>query len=300
MAREITQPKTKTLIPTISLKLHFFIGLALVAIFWTASWLHLGVLGEYAFFPLWLGYILTLDALVALRKGTSLLTDSPSHFISLFLLSAPVWWLFEAANSFTLNWHYLGAENYSRLQIILEEMVDFSIVVPAVFETTMLVLTFDFVRRFEHASFRVHVSRNTLWFLMYLGAFMFLAIILFPAYAFPFIWVWLLLLIDPLNWMRGRPSLLEQLSRGDFHLIIALPLATLVCGFFWEMWNFYSFPKWYYTVPYIMFAKIFEMPLIGYLGYIPFGWELYALYQFVWGALKLGEPHAFGMAAPEA
>jgi hypothetical protein len=235
---------------------------------------------------LWLGYILMVDALVAFRRGTSLLTHTPAHFISLFLLSAPTWWLFEAANSFTLNWHYLGAENYSRLQIILEEMVDFSIVVPAVLETTLLVLAFGFVKQLTLPSFRLPLSRPLAWFLMYLGAIMFLAIELIPAYGFPFIWLWLLLLLDPLNWMRGRPSLLEQLSRGDFHLIVTLPLATLVCGFFWEMWNFYSYPKWYYTVPYIMFAKIFEMPLIGYIGYVPFGWELYALYHFVFGVLR--------------
>jgi hypothetical protein len=27
------------------------------------------------------------------------------------------------------------------------------------------------------------------------------------------------------------------------------------------------------------------MPILGYLGYIPFAWELYALYQFAWGVL---------------
>jgi hypothetical protein len=53
------------------------------------------------------------------------------------------------------------------------------------------------------------------------------------------------------------------------------------------MWNFYSWPKWYYTVPYVGWAKVFEMPLLGYLGYIPFAWELFALYHFVFGVLKV-------------
>jgi len=59
-----------------------------------------------------------------------------------------------------------------------------------------------------------------------------------------------------------------------------LPLAGIWCGFFWEMWNFYALPKWYYTVPYIGFWKVFEMPLLGYSGYLPFALELFALYQF--------------------
>jgi hypothetical protein len=62
---------------------------------------------------------------------------------------------------------------------------------------------------------------------------------------------------------------------------VALPLAALTCGFFWEMWNFFSLPKWYYTVPYVGFARVFEMPILGYTGYLPFALELFALYQFL-------------------
>ena len=64
---------------------------------------------------------------------------------------------------------------------------------------------------------------------------------------------------------------------------MACATAGLICGFFWEMWNYYSYPKWYYTLPHVAFLKIFEMPLLGYLGYIPFPMELYALYQCVNG-----------------
>jgi hypothetical protein len=57
-----------------------------------------------------------------------------------------------------------------------------------------------------------------------------------------------------------------------------LGLGSLTCGIFWEWWNFYSYPKWYYTIPYLDFYRIYEMPVAGYLGYIPFGFELYSLY----------------------
>jgi hypothetical protein len=285
MARSITQPKT--FISTLNFKPHFSLGLVLIAVFWSASWGHWGILGEYAFFPLWLGYILVVDALVVARRGDSLITAKPRHFAALFLLSAPIWWVFESGNNFTLNWHYLIARDYPALQIILEASIDFSTVIPAVFETTMLILTFDFVKRLQLPSTCIHVSRSTLWFLMYIGASMYLAIIFFPQFAFPFLWLWAFFLIEPLNWMRGRASLLELFSRGDLRMIGALSLAVLVCGFFWEMWNFYAMPKWYYTVPYLGFLKIFEMPILGYFGYIPFSWELYALYHYVFGVLKV-------------
>ena len=48
------------------------------------------------------------------------------------------------------------------------------------------------------------------------------------------------------------------------------------------MWNFYSFPKWIYHTPGAEFFYIFEMPLLGYLGYLPFAWELFSLRNLVW------------------
>ena len=264
---------------------HLFLGLALVAFFWYASWTHLGVLGEYSFFPLWLGYILTVDALVAWRRGASLLTRAPRELVALFLLSAPVWWLFEGQNNFVLNWHYLDTQEPSFWRMLLIGSIDFSTVIPAVFETTELVSTFQFIDRFRtHRSF--HVSVALPWTLMYIGAFSFLAVMLAPRYAFPLTWVWLALIVDPLNYLRGRASLLGQISRGDWRLAVALALAAAICGFFWEMWNYFALPKWYYTVPFVGSLKIFEMPLLGYGGYWPFAWELYALYHLFWGVLQ--------------
>ena len=51
-------------------------------------------------------------------------------------------------------------------------------------------------------------------------------------------------------------------------------------GFLWEFWNYYAIPKWTYDIPFVGFFKIFEMPILGYLGYLPFALELYAMYYF--------------------
>jgi hypothetical protein len=264
---------------------HLAVGLALVALFWFASWTHLGVLGEYSFFPLWVGYILTVDALVAWRKGTSLLTRYPREFIALFLLSTPVWWLFEFHNYFLLNWHYLGAHDPSFWEMLIVGTIDFSTVIPAVFETAEFIATFQFINRFQSTR-RINVQKHHLWLVMYIAVGLFAGVLFLPRYFFPFTWVWLFLFVDALNFLRGRTSLIEQISRGDWRIVGTLAIAGLVCGFFWEMWNINALPKWYYTVPFVSFAHIFEMPLLGYGGYIPFAWELYALYQWVWGMLR--------------
>jgi len=36
----------------------------------------------------------------------------------------------------------------------------------------------------------------------------------------------------------------------------------------------------------VNFLHIFEMPLLGYLGYIPFSLELFSIYNFVTGLFR--------------
>jgi hypothetical protein len=85
----------------------------------------------FLFFPLWLGYILTIDALVLARTGTSILTRSRTDFGLLFVVSAPAWWLFEAFNSRTQNWDYVGGEVFTGWRYAILATLSFSTVMPA-------------------------------------------------------------------------------------------------------------------------------------------------------------------------
>ena len=93
----------------------------------------------------------------------------------------------------------------------------------------------------------------------------------FPNETFPLVWIAPLLIIDPINYAIGLPSILGYIKSGKWLVPVSLMLGTLFTGFWWEMWNFFSYPKWYYTVPYVGFWKVFEMPILGYGGYLPFG-----------------------------
>ena len=83
--------------------------------------------------------------------------------------------------------------------------------------------------------------------------------------------------VAPLALLAGGLALAEwetcftPLRAGDYSSVITLAVAALTCGFFWEMWNFWSLPKWHYSVPYVNVAHVFEMPVVGYTGYLPFG-----------------------------
>ena len=258
-----------------------WVGLILVAVCWSLNWMLPGVRTSYLFFPLWLGYILVVDALVWRRTGRSLWTRSRKDFVLLFVISAPVWWLFELINLRTGNWEYLGRELFSPVRFDLLSTISFSTVIPAVFETAELMRSFGWMQRFASGP-RILANAATFVGLFVVGLAMLLAVLVRPKIFYPFVWISLVFIFEPINYWTGRPYFLNELRTGDWRTVIALSLGALVCGFFWELWNYYSFPKWIYHIPGLGFLRIFEMPLLGYGGYIPFALELYALKNFIW------------------
>jgi len=249
---------------------------------WPLMWRKAAFLADFQFFLLWLGYILTVDALVVGRRGDSLLTRAPWAFAALFVVSAPVWWIFEFFNRFVQNWHYLGAERYSRIAYVTLATIAFSTVIPAVFETAELMASFEFVQRFRRGP-TIPATRPVLVGAMAFGALSIPAFMIWPQYAFPLVWTCLFFLLDPINYRFGWPSITAWVSHGDWRPVAALWSGVLLTGFFWEMWNFYAWPKWVYTVPFVDFWHVFEMPLLGYAGYLPFGLALFSIYHFVCG-----------------
>lgn len=263
---------------------HGWLGLGLVAVFWPLNWALTPAIPftAYGFFPLWLGYCLSVDALAACYHGTSLLTRSRRKYLGLFLTSVPVWWLFEILNWRLQNWHYIGRELFTDLEYAVLASLSFSTVLPAVMETAELLAGTAFLRRAGQWLVLPPTPRVTRSFAL-VGAGMFLAMAIWPRAFFPFLWVSLFCILEPINIWLGHRSLAERTRRGDWRPVWALFLGVLICGFFWEMWNYFSYPKWVYSVPWGGCCRIFEMPLLGYGGYLPFSLELFALYHFVAG-----------------
>jgi len=259
---------------------HTWIGVTLVALCWPANWLLPGLRTHLLFFPLWLGYILTVDGLVCFRRGDSLLTRAPRDFSLLFLASIPGWWIFETLNRRLGNWGYLGAESLSDLEYYLLASLSFSTVVPAVLETAELLRTFDWTGRFD-AGITLSDRLPARLAMMAIGGLMLGLLLTWPRIFYPLTWISLIFLFEPLCRALGRRCLLLDLARGDWRKPVALAFGALICGFFWELWNVYSYPKWIYHIPGLGFARVFEMPILGYLGYLPFGLELYALTHLI-------------------
>ncbi len=259
---------------------HGWLGMTLVAVFWALNWSLSGLRTHWAFFPLWLGYCLTVDALVVWRKGNSMATRSPSGYVLIFFISLPGWWLFELLNLRTQNWEYVGSEHFTDLQYFLLCSLSFSTVMPAVFGTAELVSTFSWLRRIGRGPI-VAPTRMTVLILFVAGWLMLGSLLAWPLYCFPFLWASVYLILEPINVWLGHRSLLQYTAQGDWRPVVALGVGCLFCGFFWEMWISLSYPKWIYHVPFVGVLHVFEMPVLGYLGYIPFSWELFALYHLV-------------------
>ena len=255
---------------------HGWLGLALVAAAWPATWALPGPRTHILFFPLWLGFVLTVDALVARRRGDSILIRAPLDFALLFLASIPAWWLFELLNRRLRNWEYLGGESITGGEYLFWSSLSFSTVIPAVFEAAELLRTTRWIERFRSGP-RIRRTPRLLATSAVAGALMLALTLAWPRTFFPFVWLSLIFLLEPACAMLGRRSLLTHLAGGDWRPLVALALGALLCGFFWELWNYWSYPKWVYHVPFVGIGHVFEMPLAGYLGYLPFGLELYSL-----------------------
>jgi hypothetical protein len=94
------------------------------------------------------------------------------------------------------------------------------------------------------------------------------------------VWGSLTYLLDPWNYRRGARSLLGDVEAGDWGTLGRLLLAGLCCGLVWESFNFLAPQKWIYTVRGLDRLKLFEMPLLGFLGFPALALDAFSFFAF--------------------
>lgn len=264
---------------------HGWIGAVLIVVFWTLNWSLDGLRTHWGFFPLWAGYCLLVDGWVYLRRGSSLATRNWRKYAGLFLISAPVWWIFEWANGRLQNWAYQGAEMFSPAAYAFWATLSFTTVIPAVFGTAELIASFGWFSRLGLQGPVVRPTRRLTLLFFTVGLAAFLVMWAWPRLFFPFLWISVYFLFEPMNVWLGFRTVASSTARGDWRPVLNLWAGVLVTAFFWEMWNYLSYPRWVYQIPYADWLHVFEMPLLGYGGYLPFALELYAMYHLLMGLL---------------
>jgi hypothetical protein len=252
------------------------------------------------FTPLvWTGYVLLVDALAARLTGRSYLTTDRVDGVLVALASVVCWWLFELYNAprfwrggedaVGLWWRYHGLEPNLFLRRVGYDWA-FATIFPAMF-LTAAVLRATVFRRARVRPW--HPSPGVLRLAIIAGVVaVVLPLVVVSAWLVPLVWIGWVLLLEPLNYRRGLQSWLGDLTQGDASRLLALLGSGAVCGVLWELWNYWAATRWTYTVPYLGGIKIFEMPVLGYLGFPPFALEAFAMYRWLHGLLGRGAPGA--------
>jgi hypothetical protein len=267
------------------IKPHGIIGVALFCL--SAVMLNQGrePFTTYFYSFAWWSYILAADALVYLLQGKSLIVSRTGTFLRMVPLSIFIWCIFEAFNFRLSNWHYINLPPGVWMRWI-GYAIAYATVLPALCETTHLL---EAVGLFKAVSGRkLYPSPLLLRISLAIGGSALLAAFLFSRFCFPLVWIGFALLIEPLLYLRGGNSLLRDIAKGEPGRLLTLLAAGLVCGLLWELWNFWAQAKWIYTVPFFEEGKLFEMPLLGFLGFPPFAVSAYAIYRLLLLAMQRG------------
>ena len=231
----------------------------------------------------WYGLILSFDQIIRHIEDCSLIARlGPSFFLVLFWSSA-TWFIFELVNLRIQNWYYIFLAEDLVVRFV-GTVVSFATVLPGIFWIDHCLALKGVGRPGRWR--RLRFSNPSLYALQLDGLLMMMLALVWPQYFFPLVWVALTLFVAPINYRRGIDGLLAQLEVGNYGPTLRLLLTGLIAGVFWEFFNFWARSKWIYTVPYFDELKLFEMPILGFLGFPPFAVECACLYRLlVWHRL---------------
>lgn len=266
-------------------RIHGYAGLVIIVAAEIALFTGNQLAGRWFTPIVWTGYILFVDALVFRIKSRSLLVSDRREFLIIAVVSIASWWLFEFYNAprfwqsdLELWWHYHNLEPNPFLRRAGYDWA-FATITPALLETAELldVTVFRNLKRRRP----VRLTKRHLLILATFGGLTALIPLLFvSAWLVPLVWLSWIFLLDSVNALRGHSSIIRNLATGSYRRLLSLLVSGGVCGVLWEFWNYWAITKWTYTVPYLGNVKIFEMPVLGYLGFPPFAIECWAMYIF--------------------
>ncbi len=242
----------------------------------------------------WWPFILIVDSVNYRQTGASLLLEPRNEFLFMALVSVSAWLIFELFNLRLNNWSYHDLPD-SRIERWLGYFLAFSSVIPALSVLSRFFVSLLRMRR--PPVFRMHSGVGLLRASILVGWVCLAAAVIWPHIFFPAVWVGFSALLDPVNYALGNPSILRDLETKNGVRLWSWLAAGLAAGVFWELFNFWAGSHWEYSLPYFEFGRVFQMPVLGYLGFPPFALEVMALYgllAYAWrrwgGRIRFGLP----------
>jgi len=293
-ARELPDKGSDPAPPPGWLKIHGLAGIAFIVAAEVLLFSGNLTVGRWFTAIVWTGYVPFVDALVYRSKGTSLLVDNRVEFVLIAIASIACWWLFEWYNAprfwnsnLEMWWRYHNLEPNLFLRRFGYDWA-FATIFPALFETAELLAATVFKGKLKGKP--VKIGRSSLILIAIVGlAAAVIPLAVLSVWLVPLVWLSYVFLLDPVNALRRSPSIAGDLSRGDYTRLASLLVSGALCGVLWEFWNYWAISKWTYTVPYFGGVKLFEMPVLGFLGFPPFAIECWAMYVFLRSLLGPGQ-----------
>lgn len=256
-----------------------WIGLVVMVVFEVLLFTVGGRLVGWFFTPVqWTGLILFLDGLHKRRRGTSLVADHPLELLLLALISIGSWLVFEGYNVFLHNWKYIGLPDNPWIRFPGYAWA-FATISPGMF---LIYETLSDLLPGEDRNDHPRLPNAVFWPFVVFGAACLVIPFVWPStYMTPLVWMGFAFFLDPINGRLGERSILSEFFTGKFRSMPIFFLAGLCAGVLWEFWNYWAGAKWQYDVPYFGNVKVFEMPVLGFLGFMPFIIESLAIYRFL-------------------
>ena len=226
----------------------------------------------------WYPTLVILNQTVVLLGGESLMAR-PRELVLMLWWSAMIWLLFEAFNFRLHDWYYVFLPS-SRMARWLGITVSLATVVPAVLLGERVLDRLAAWRDLRWHSVALDAQR--LRVAGWAGLGLLVAALAFPRFLHPFTWVAVWLTVEPrLYAVAPERSLFADIARGSWGRIARLMAAGLFAGLLWETFNAVARGRWIYTVPFLENLKIFEMPVVGFLGFPFFALEVWSLYHLL-------------------
>jgi hypothetical protein len=262
-----------------------------IALLWTKSsgpvlFLH------WSDFPLFWGLALSIDGWVYVRNGgRSMVSDRPQELIGIGVSSAMGWMLFEYLNFFVdYDWFYPFGDQISNEQFLFYAIVISTGLLPLAFVFYDLFNTVPVLKtRFtEGPKYIMPEKVKTILLVLSTGSLF--AAGLSPDKLFFVLWISPAILIAVVLDKLGIWTPLRSIGKGNWRPVLVFALTYLAAGLCLECENYFSAARingvaiyseqpafWQYNLPYISRFHLFEMPILGFFGYMPFG-----IYCWVW------------------